>query len=715
MKKLALLTLFCSFATGVIAAPNDGWNEAMTVFKAGSVDGKNGFRIPAITSAGNGILIAAADYRYKNKDWNTDMGTTNENPNPYIIIKVSNDGGNTWEEKELKLPTLPNNVTGELQPAITDPTLVHNKDTGTSFLFGYNNTNHIAVTGGKSSFFMYSSNDGGNTWSDYRDIKEEILTELEKQGISRDKYENILQGPGSGITYNGTVYVPIQMFNEGNSWGGDFTSTSGFIYSNDNGETWKVATLEGILPQGETPGETVSTSESSVFYHKGKIHLAAKVENGANYDEFSGKRVVYSYDNGKWEKVNEDFLPEDMAKCETSSLSLSEDVYLVGYSTETDGTRINTYITTNTGRKIKIFDGPTYGYTSMTADEDNLYALFETSQGKADIDMRRFDISAKEYANVNAQILNRANSILDIQDKLFASRSYLTGQYGSQDRSEVEAVVLNGNYKIGAFHKNTKKNSEDVYRTIEYKTEDTTLVLSQDNLFTNNDNIFIGYQYTKLEYINGSKNDVNSFVMGYSGRYNFKDVYNYHFALNGIYSNNKLKRNDAEGLGKSASFDSYSISMKNEINRDIDLYESAKFNVGLGLKTTYFGHDDIKEKNGNGFNDAFVDKSNNFSNEIYIKARVDKDVRLNEKFGLNFGTELKYKKELMNVDEWKDKFTVLDVEKEYSRPLSKHDGGVVEAKISASLDIADKVETSISYSIDSTGEGVTKGAITYKF
>lgn len=29
MKRLALLTLFCSLATGVIAAPNDGWNEGM--------------------------------------------------------------------------------------------------------------------------------------------------------------------------------------------------------------------------------------------------------------------------------------------------------------------------------------------------------------------------------------------------------------------------------------------------------------------------------------------------------------------------------------------------------------------------------------------------------------------------------------------------------------------------------------------------------------
>ena len=89
-----------------------------------------------------------------------------------------------------------------------------------------------------------------------------------------------------------------------------------------------------------------------------------------------------------------------MAKCETSSLSLSEQVYLVGYSADVNGTRTNSYITTNTGRRIKILDGETYGYTSMTQDEDNLYVLFETKQGQADINMRRYDIASKEYANV---------------------------------------------------------------------------------------------------------------------------------------------------------------------------------------------------------------------------------------------------------------------------------------------------------------------------
>lgn len=47
MKRLALLTLFCSLATGVIAAPNDGWNEGMILFKKGDTTNTNYYRIPA--------------------------------------------------------------------------------------------------------------------------------------------------------------------------------------------------------------------------------------------------------------------------------------------------------------------------------------------------------------------------------------------------------------------------------------------------------------------------------------------------------------------------------------------------------------------------------------------------------------------------------------------------------------------------------------------
>lgn len=690
MKRLALLTLFCSLATGVIAAPNDGWNEGMTIFKSKTITDKNGFRIPAITSTSQGNIVAVADIRYDN----TDMPGKVE-----FLIKTSNDGGNTWETSKFTSP----------KGGITDPSIVHDKITGKTFLFGYQNNKGITDPNGSFDFFVFSSNDGGKTWDNGVSIKNQTLPK---------GYKYILQGPGNGMTYNGNIYIPIQAWhnteNPVNS--GKNPGTSGFMYSEDNGKTWKVS---GLLAE---QGIDV-TSESSVFHHNGKIYLAAKAEVGHN-EATAGtekRRVVYATsDNGKtWEKVEENFIPKDAAMCETSTLALNDSVYIVGFAIQDKiqggYNREDLYITTNTGKSLKIFEGKTLGYTSLATDEDNLYILYEGKKEDSDIDMRRFDISAKEYANINAQILNRGTNLLDVQDKLFASRSYLTGEYASQDNSGVEAVILNGNYKIGAFHKNSKENSKDVYRTIEYNTEDTTLVLSQDNVITNNDNIFAGYQYTKLSYLNGSKNDINSFVIGYSLNHKFENDFGYNLGINGIYSNNKLDRNEAEGLGKSASFDSYSISLKNEIYRDIKVQENTNLNLATGLRTTYFGHDDIKEKNGNGFNDAYVDSSTNFSNEIYLKVSAEHDIRFNEKFAAKIGANVGYNKELMNVDDWRDKFTILDVEKEYARPIEKHSAGVANAGFHLTLDFADKVETTLAYTVDSTGEGITTGRLTYKF
>lgn len=691
MKKLALLTLFCSLATGVIAAPNDGWNEEMRLFTYRDTTNTNSYRIPAITTTSQGTIIAVADYRHNG------AGDIGLNEGVDFAIRVSHDGGNTWSEKQI--------ITPENGLGISDPAIVHNNDTGTTFLFGYQNDKFITDKNGNSDFFMYTSNDGGLTWD-----KGQSLKDLTPEG-----YKYVLQGPGSGMYHNGTIYMPIQAWHHDDDKNGS-TCTSGFIYSTDNGKTWNSALLRPEnLPPG-TEGYPDISSESNIFHHDGKIYLAAKPETSRE----SKKRIVYATsDNGKtWERVEEDFIPDNVSQCESSSLSLNDQVYLVGYTLKTENNgRDGIYITTNTGKKIQVFDEVTRGYTSMSQDEDNLYILFEgeNKSDVADILFRRFDISAKEYANINAQILNRGTDLLDIQDKLFASRSYLTGEYASQDNSGVEAVILNGNYKIGAFHKNSKENSKDVYRTIEYNTEDTTLVLSQDNVITNNDNIFAGYQYTKLSYLNGSKNDINSFVIGYSLNHKFNNEFGYNFGINGIYSNNKLDRNNAEGLGKSASFDSYSISLKNEIYKDIKVEKNTNLNLATGLRTTYFGHDAIKEKNGNGFNDAYVDSSRNFSNEIYLKVSAEHDIRFNEKFAAKLGANAGYNKELMNIDDWRDKFTILDVEKEYARPVEKHSAGVTNVGFHLTLDFADKVETTLAYTVDSTGEGITTGKLTYKF
>ena len=690
MKKLALLTIFCALATGTMAAPQDGWNEGMTIFEPHTVTETNGFRIPAITTTTQGTIIAVSDIRYDN----TDMPGKVE-----FMIKTSDDGGSTWSEGTIIAP----------EGGITDPSIVHDPETGKTFLFGYQNNVGIASPNGKFDFMLYTSDDGGKTWNNGESMKD----------LLPDGYKYILQGPGNGMVYNGTIYVPIQAWHETDPARKN-DATSGYIYSSDGGKSWEVSGL--LRPEGVDV-----TSESSVFHHKGKIYLAAKAEVGHEGAEngTEKRRVVYSTsDNGKtWEKVEEDFIPKDAAMCETSTLALNDDVYVVGYAIQDKDAsyaREDLYITTNTGRKVKIFEGKTLGYTSIAQDEDNLYVLYEADKSKSDIAMRRFDIASKEYANVNAQILERGQGLLDAQDKLFASRSYIGGEYANNSENGAEAVVLNGNYKIGAFHKKTTENSKDVYRTLEYKTEETTLVLSQDNVITKNDNIFIGYQYTDLEYVNDSKNDINSFVMGYSLNHNFENDYTYHFGINGIYSNNKLKRNDEEGVGRKADFDTYSISLRNELSKEFSLISDINTKITFGLDTTVFGHDEIDEEGGlieDGveFNNATVDKSKNISNELYAGTELNKNIEINEKLTLKLGADAEYRKELMDVDDWRDDFTVLDVTKKHATPVEKHEAGVFSAGISAGVDVADKVETTISYRMDSTGENIFTGSMTYKF
>ncbi|WP_300331124.1 autotransporter outer membrane beta-barrel domain-containing protein, partial [Fusobacterium sp.] len=357
---------------------------------------------------------------------------------------------------------------------------------------------------------------------------------------------------------------------------------------------------------------------------------------------------------------------------------------------------------------------------SMTQDQDNLYILFETKVGVADIEMRRFDISSKEYANLNAQILERGQGLLDVQDKLMLSKNYLSGEYTNQSDKGVESVIELNNFKLGAFHKNTKDNSDDVYRTIKYNLEESTLVLSQDNAFMQGDNIFAGYQAGKIKYANKSTNDLNSFVMGYSFDKGLENDLSYRFALNGVYSNNKVERNKEEGLGRTAEFDSYSISMKNQLSKNISFTENTNLKLSAGLNTTVFGHEEFEEDggiqtvDGGKWNNAKVDKSQNISNEIFAKATIDQKVKVTDKSSVKLAMDLGWKKELMDVDEWRDEFTVLDVTKEFATPVKKYEGGVGTASVSATFDLAEKVELVGSYSIDTEGEGVATGKVTYK-
>ena len=119
------------------------------------------------------------------------------------------------------------------------------------------------------------------------------------------------------------------------------------------------------------------TSESNIFYHKGKIRLAVKRESDGKY---AGNRLCFEYtqdaNTGEWNwvKVEENFLPSNLTAIETSSHSVTEDVYFVSYSI---GNRQDPVLATNTGAKIQLTTGAGLGYTSISSDDNNIYVLYE--------------------------------------------------------------------------------------------------------------------------------------------------------------------------------------------------------------------------------------------------------------------------------------------------------------------------------------------------
>ena len=143
------------------------------------------------------------------------------------------------------------------------------------------------------------------------------------------------------MVYNNKIYVPIQAWSHAKDTGSNHVATSGFMVSENNGQDWKVSSMisPNIDDRLNGTDTKMNTSESNIFHYKGKIRLAVRHETGypdPNDKNNKGQklRLCYEYDekNDSWTLVDEPYIPKDVAMVETSTHNLSEDVYLVGYT-----------------------------------------------------------------------------------------------------------------------------------------------------------------------------------------------------------------------------------------------------------------------------------------------------------------------------------------------------------------------------------------------
>lgn len=378
-KKVILLVLvfitFCSNAATITGggANNDEWIGPKKIFTQHQKTNTDAYRIPAITATKQGTLIAVADAR---ANGTSDIGLNKE---VHFAYKLSSDEGGTWGQEMSIVP----DINGKHQ--VSDPAIVHNSDSGSTFLFGFYNDRSIVAkpVSEQSDFFMFKSDDGGKTWD-----KGISLSNLVPEG-----YKYVFQGPGSGMYYKGTIYIGAQAWHhKDDSVNGGTTATSGIIFSSDNGKTWSSAWLrpgDQVVGKPGTDGLPDISSESNVFHHDGYVYLSVKPETQREVK----KRIIFRTKNngGSWERVNEEFVPNNISQAETSSLSLDDKTYLVAYTTKTSrSSRDSIWITSNKGKTVHVFDAPVNGYTSMTMDKDYVYILFE---GVGDIYLNRYKIT----------------------------------------------------------------------------------------------------------------------------------------------------------------------------------------------------------------------------------------------------------------------------------------------------------------------------------
>ena len=726
-------------------SPNDIYRgSGVVLFKKGAeVDQYTGFRIPAIT-AGNGILIAASDVRYTGggKDlahgdglYKTKLGT-----------KISYDGGLTWSSLNVI------DATGRLgennfMNMATDPAVLFDANSDTIFMLGWQSNRHVGngavlgigtgvqgvpnpieniPTGEHSKLLLFTSKDHGKTWTT-RDINDSILSQINK-GQGTKRYDNVLQGPGGGMVYQGKIYMPIQAWATTRHTGHTgWISTSGFIVSSNGGKTWEASKM--LIPNVDAKMSDTdkmnNTSESNIFYHKGKIRLAVKRESDGQY---TGNRLCFEYtqdaNTGEWNwvKVEESFLPSNLSKIESSTHSLTEDVYLVSYSVDKNGSdRNDPVLATNTGAKIQLDSGRGAGYTSISSDDNNVYVLYEGVEQDMHSQMfKAIDWKHKDYAVLNTQMRNRAIELNEIQDKFSSGESFMSVSYSS-DLTEGSIVGGSNGLKGGIFIRGNKNVEEDMPTVAEYDVFDVTLLAGVEHepfkgaLGT----MMVGYMNSAIDYANGSENDVNSFVAGY--RIDYKnDYFGVRSGFNFMFSDNDLKRNKNEGLGKTARFNSQSFAISNELYKDLSLNDFGDVEVSAGMVNTFFKRDGFREVGGEGTdpngqlgaNNAILSDISLQSHELFVKAGWDsKPIALSDIASITFNSDLKYAVDVADMDKWKEDYISFTAERTYhdiGELYSGRDGGIFSAELGAQLQLLKQINLSVKGVADSRGEFVGK-------
>jgi sialidase-1 len=235
------------------------------IFQSGA-EGYDTFRIPALIVSQNETVLAFAEGR---KHSRTDMGDID------IVLKRSKDRGKTWSDLQI--------VWDDKENTCGNPAPVVDHVSGTIFLlctWNHGADQESQIIDGKSKdtrrVFVLETDNDGKTWSQAKEIT---------HNVKKENWTWYATGPGAGIQiergkYKERLVVPCDHIEAGTRH-----YYSHIIYSDENGQNWK---LGGRIPQHRVNEcQVVELSD-------GRLML-----NMRNYDRTRHMRqIAFSIDGG---------------------------------------------------------------------------------------------------------------------------------------------------------------------------------------------------------------------------------------------------------------------------------------------------------------------------------------------------------------------------------------------------------------------------------
>lgn len=353
------------------------------------------YRIPAIAKNHNGDLIAVADYRYTKSD----IGVVkNGKLDLHYRIKDGNSG--EWGDVMTLVEAFGE---GDDNIAFGDPCIVADNDNvlvlscvgNVSFQQG-NHENHQGV----ARFYSY---DGGKTWSNYEDIGDQFLNQLDKR--SDGNVNSFFVGSGkiaqSRIVKKDDYYrLYCALLVKVNN--GEYVNYA--FYSDDFGKNWN---LLGEIEDCPIPFGADEPKMEEL--PNGNVVISSRISGGRAFNIFHFKDLLAG--TGKWDKmaISNGMVNGVMASsnaCNGEILLLpavenatGENLYLLLQSVPMDeeGRRAKVGINYKVLHSGKDFDTPssiakdwdgyyiitpnTSAYSTMVTDKDNNIAFLMEENG----------------------------------------------------------------------------------------------------------------------------------------------------------------------------------------------------------------------------------------------------------------------------------------------------------------------------------------------